>query len=556
MNGSRPSGRTLWPTAAVLVCVAAAALRLWHLDSRPMHADEAVQGIKFGRLLEEGTYRYDPHEFHGPTLGYFTLPVAWLAGARRIDQVTEIHLRLVPAVLGTLLVVLVSSASGRLGRTGALWAAVFTAFSPGLVFYARYYIHETLLVLFSFAAMALLWYIAIPAGAGREHSSARRFDRATIFRLLLLGLCLGLMHATKETWILPLAAMGVGAVVLVGIPPRRSWPGILFGLLLVVLAALVVSAVFYSSFFRYPRGILDSFSAYLHYFRRAAGAEAALAHPAPWHEYLRRMFFWTTGSGYVWPEAATGVFALVGIAAAWLPGKAARWKGPARFLSIYTVLLLLGYSAIAYKTPWCALGIIHGLCLLAGLGAQALWQWAKPVAGKVAVGAALALAVGYSAREAARFSLFAYGDAECPFSYAQTSGDVLPLTRRLHEIACTDSGKQWPVQVICPNHDYWPLPWYLRHLDQVGWFDGPPTGKPAPLLVVHTSAETAVIDWLYHRQPPGERYAYVSLPRSHLQRSASSPTEPDSRWELRPGVWFRIYVRLALWQQLGDGTPP
>jgi len=40
---------------------------------RPMHGDETVHAIKFGELLEQGSYKYNPIEFHGPTLNYLSL---------------------------------------------------------------------------------------------------------------------------------------------------------------------------------------------------------------------------------------------------------------------------------------------------------------------------------------------------------------------------------------------------------------------------------------------------------------------------------------------------
>ena len=67
----------------VLILAAAGgalAFRLPRLADRPMHTDEAVQAAKFGELLDEGQYRYDPVEYHGPTLYYLTLPAGWWAG--------------------------------------------------------------------------------------------------------------------------------------------------------------------------------------------------------------------------------------------------------------------------------------------------------------------------------------------------------------------------------------------------------------------------------------------------------------------------------------------
>ncbi len=73
----------------VLALAAGAMMRLPQLDLRPMHTDEAVHAVKFGALLETGTYRYDKNEYHGPTLNYFTLLPAWFASEARFVQVTE-----------------------------------------------------------------------------------------------------------------------------------------------------------------------------------------------------------------------------------------------------------------------------------------------------------------------------------------------------------------------------------------------------------------------------------------------------------------------------------
>jgi uncharacterized protein (TIGR03663 family) len=165
--------------AAVLL---AAALRFPGLALRPMHADEAVHADKLGTLLEGGGYVYDPSEYHGPTLYYLTLPSAWLRGASRYVEVDEVILRAVPAALGVALVAAHLGARAFLGVPGAAVAAMLAALSPAMVFYSRYYIHETPLVFFTFGALL--------GGCGYLRK------RATA---LQTGACVGLMHATKET---------------------------------------------------------------------------------------------------------------------------------------------------------------------------------------------------------------------------------------------------------------------------------------------------------------------------------------------------------------------
>ncbi|GAI50799.1 unnamed protein product, partial [marine sediment metagenome] len=122
-----------------------------------MHGDEAVNAIKFGSLLEEGDYCYDPHEYHGPTLNYFTLLPAWLSSAEKLTEVSEFTLRIVPVFFGLLLVLLLLLLADGLGWTTVACAAVLTAISPAMVFYSRYYIHEMPLVCFTFASITSGW---------------------------------------------------------------------------------------------------------------------------------------------------------------------------------------------------------------------------------------------------------------------------------------------------------------------------------------------------------------------------------------------------------------
>ena len=84
----------------LVVTIAAIALRVPQLQQRPMHGDEAVHAAKFGDLLEKGYYRYNPNEYHGPTLNYLTLIPAWLSSAGKLTQVNEFTLRIVPVFFG------------------------------------------------------------------------------------------------------------------------------------------------------------------------------------------------------------------------------------------------------------------------------------------------------------------------------------------------------------------------------------------------------------------------------------------------------------------------
>ena len=83
-------------TALLLVSAGALAIRIAHIEDRPMHGDEAVHALKLQILWETSRYEYDLNEFHGPTIYYFALPVMWLAGVTDFAATSEWMLRLVP----------------------------------------------------------------------------------------------------------------------------------------------------------------------------------------------------------------------------------------------------------------------------------------------------------------------------------------------------------------------------------------------------------------------------------------------------------------------------
>jgi uncharacterized protein (TIGR03663 family) len=187
-------------TSLVLVTIAAGALalRLVQLERRPMHHDEANQAIRTRELLDRGRYRYDPEDHHGPTLYYLSLPFIWLTAGRDFASTTETTFRLLPVLFGVGLILLLLLMADGLSRPGMVGAGVLTAISPAMVFYSRFYIQETLLVFFTFGALASGW----------RYVRTRRLGWA-----LATGAFAGLMHATKETCVLAYGAMAAALVV-------------------------------------------------------------------------------------------------------------------------------------------------------------------------------------------------------------------------------------------------------------------------------------------------------------------------------------------------------
>lgn len=136
-----------WLPGSLFVVFAAAVLRLVWLPFKPFHHDEGVNGWFMTNLVRQGVFKYDPQNYHGPTLYYFTLVSTYLFG------LTDFAVRFVTAFFGILLVVLILYLRRYIGTVGALAAAMLVALSPGMSFISRYYIHEILFVFFTLAVV-------------------------------------------------------------------------------------------------------------------------------------------------------------------------------------------------------------------------------------------------------------------------------------------------------------------------------------------------------------------------------------------------------------------
>lgn len=512
-------------TLILLVALVALALRLPRLANRPMHGDEAVNAVKFGVLLEEGFYRYDPQEYHGPTLNYLTLIPAWLGSTEKLAQVGEFTLRIVPVFFGILLVLMSLLLTRGLGKPAAVLAATFTAVSPAMVFYSRYYIHEMLLVCFTFGVII----------CGYRYAQSKKAAWA-----ILTGLFAGLAYTTKETCIIAFASMLL-AVLLVLMVQQRTLRGIgkelkFSHILTGLAAALAVSALFYSSFFTNPGGILDSVRAYSTYLNRATQSPL---HIHPWYYYLKMLIYSRYGAGPVWSEGLIIVLAAIGFVVA-VTGKSSRNDPGApglRFFAFYTLTVTAIYSAIPYKTPWCMLTFLHGMIILAAIGATALIQLCPNLLSRRILGLIFIFGLFHLTWQAYQSNYTFSSDQRNPYVYAYSTTDLFQIAERVEQITrIHPAGYSMHIEVICPNDDYWPLPWYLRRFTSVGWYDKVDDSAPiAPLIIASPAVEAALSRKLYETGPQGRKNLYVPLFDTYL--------------ELRPGVEITGFVTKDLWDK-------
>ncbi len=447
----------------LLIAAGALAMRLPRLGERPMHTDEAVHGIKFGMLLESRDYRYDPHEYHGPSLNYLTLPVARLRGAHKLTEIREADLRLVTVIGGVLLILLLPLVGDGLGRWAMAFAALLTCLSPAMVYYSRYYVQEMLFVLFTFLMMA----------AGWRYLRTRRTGWAVV-----VGVAAGLMFATKETCVYSWLAMLAGVALARGRGGLRAARMPAGHAIAAAAVAFVVAEFFFTCCFTHWAGLLDSFRAYYLYLHRASGT----GHEKPWF-YFFKLLAWTKQGGFVWSEALVLGLAVCGAVAA-LRARGNDGLRPAlpMFLMGYGAVQIAIISTVPYKTPWLALSFLFAMILLAGYGAEqfvrAMARW------RLGWLAALLIAAGAAqlGRQAWRGAILFGADERNPYVYSHTAPDILNLARNIRGAAAHHpDGARMTIKVMSP--EYWPLPWYLREFPNTGYWAAPPADPEAPVMI-------------------------------------------------------------------------
>lgn len=395
-----------------------ALLRLWALDARPIHHDEAVNWFLFYGVRGQGYYDYDPSNFHGP-LHFLVgaLVQGWFG-----DGLTT--LRLPTALLGAALPPLVWLLRRQLGPAGTVAAAWLLATSPTLVYYARDAIHETWLVAFTLTGLT-----ALVRGWSAETSTEAR--RAA----LLLGASFGGALATKET--VAILAAAAAPALLLAAALRRPSPGFTRQLPAALAAATLTTALLYTSFFQHPSDLLDLARTLQVWGARGLDGDG---HDKPATYFLGLLTRY---------EAAAVALSCLGAA------RSVHRRDPFGLaLTLTAAAQLAIYSAIPYKTPWLVLNLTLPLTVLAGLGARALSEGrlAVQLLGAVTLAPLAVLSLQHTARVC-----FVDHDRQAePLVYVQTQRELVELMRLAQRLPT-------PARLRSFYPERYPMNWYLWH---------------------------------------------------------------------------------------------
>ena len=507
----------VWRIGVIVIFVIAAVLRLYDLNLVPLHHDEGVNGNFLVRLVREGYYQYDPENYHGPTLYYFSALIPWtvklLFGSAARDNygLTTFTIRLVPAAFGLATIALVFMLRRRLGTVATLAAAMMLAVSPGAVYLSRYYIHESMFVFFTFGIVV---------------AGLKLYDEQNPSYLIPAGASAALLFATKETAMISagvlLIALGLTLFYmrLMGKPsPAASRrrvretslieelggsTNVAFYAGAAVVVFLALYLLFYSSFLTNNKGITDS---------------------------LQTFAVWTkTGRQAHVHSATTYVSWLVSIEAPLLflgaLGAAFVVLKPKNSLALFSALwafgLIAAYSLIPYKTPWLMLSFLVPLALISGYMIQAIYDLDQKQLRLASVIFVAAIGVATYQSIDLNFVNYDNDNEKYVYVYAHSRRELLDLVKQVEQVANEQSGRTTGISIVSP--DYWPLPWYFRNFSRVGYF-GRMAATTEPIIIANENQKEEV------DRNFGEVY-----------RQVPSKSEGGS-FELRPGVKLLLYVR-------------
>ena len=495
------------------ILLLAALLRLWGLDIKPPHFDEGINGWFVDQMRCGGYYHYDPENYHGPLYFYVLFVFLSLLG-RNLWA-----LRL-PAVIASVASVWMALRFDRFfGKGAARLGALALAVSPAAVFYGRYAIHESWLVLalmITTIGLLGLW----KEGGRRELASVV----GGVAMMLLL----------KETAVIHLGCFVIAAGCLIlwqrivpsrpplAIAPQRwnSKDLLLFGGL-----ALLALIFFYSGTFLNWAGIPDFFRAYAKWFQTGTGAGG--------HEKADFQFgtfgflngYWISLMvRYEWP-ALLGLLFAVRLA----------WPAPAmlRYLGIYAVGVLLAYSIVPYKTPWCIISILWPFELLFG---AAISELSKRRSLRIAPAILAVVLLAGSLLFTLRLNFRHFTDPKEPYVYVQTQPGMAVVTEPVLGLAARDPRNHaMSGEVLIES--YYPLPWIFGEFTGIGYY-----GKDHDVkelkgdFIIAMSAEKAAVE--------------KKLREPYLRQSFQLR---DSMEECT--VWFRESLFASWFAEKGHGNP-
>ena len=150
-NQSHHTNKILFNICFVSLLCLALALRLWDLDVRVMHYDEAIHLYYAWKLFAEGTYLHSPW-MHGP----FQIEMSALVFKLLGD--TDFTARLGYVLFGTSLVALPYFLRSYWGNLPSLMVSIFLTISPSLLYFSRFGRNDIIIAFWTTSLFIIFWH--------------------------------------------------------------------------------------------------------------------------------------------------------------------------------------------------------------------------------------------------------------------------------------------------------------------------------------------------------------------------------------------------------------
>jgi len=413
------------------IFVTALALRIVDLAAKPMHHDESLHAWFSWRLVTGEGYEYDP-TYHGPVQFYFGALMYAIFG------VGEFAIRFAPAILGSAITVLPYFLRRQLGSAGALTAAAALCLSPAYLYYSRFAREDIYAAFFSLLLVVLVF---------------RFLDQPTGWLPAAIAAVLAVNFATKETTYILVFVGGtffIAATAFQVVRARRRALGLRSAPIVAAISSAgrdawiwalaafaLVYTILFTTFLFEPQGLRTGLYESIHYWLSQQPVNRG---GQPWFYYL------VVVPAYELPILLLAVL-----------GTVAALRRPTLFrlfLVWDAVLSLAVYSWASERMPWLTLHVLLPLVLLAGIGAQELWQLrrSKPVAAVLGTAGAAFLVFG-----GVNVAYAHPADPAELLVFTQTSTEALPIRDEI-----LSAGRSNTTEVDSWGGTGWPWAWYLR----------------------------------------------------------------------------------------------
>ncbi len=401
----------------ISIFIIALLLRLIEPTFKLLHHDEAIHAWFSYELITDGTYLYDPM-YHGPLLYYLTGTAFKLFGD------SDLVVRVLPALFGVAIVPLIYLIYryGFLKREHAIFASLFFAVSPDMVYFSRFLRHDIFQLFFTvLVIVALIAYFKSEKGR---------------FALLAGAACAcGLCLKEDMPFTLMIFFSFLLFIILSGkLNLPKTWPR---DLVCSIIVAAGIGFVFYSSFFLHPEMFFEApFKAIEHWV--GMHNECRLCGGPYWYLLVLLLY-----------ELPLLLLALYNIGE-WIKdgglkevitrGREVDCKNILMGLSIWWMICSMTfYAYVGEKVPWLLIHQLFPIIILASYKIEGK----KSIAAVIAV--ILLLIMTFHV-------CYTPGDINEPIVQVQNSEELRDV---MDLIDISD-------RVVLASDSYWPLPWYYR----------------------------------------------------------------------------------------------